>query len=134
MNLNELRLGNYVYGIDPNNKECGMVICKVQCIYMDGAELSGIEVPLCAEYIEPIELTSDILVKCGFKSNYAEDPQLYGNKATVRYYNKRFELYKKALRSTFEFYTYYITVRLEYLHQLQNLYFAINGKELEVKL
>lgn len=126
MNLNELRLGNYVYGIDPNNKECGMVMCKVQCIYMDGAELSGIAVPICAEYIEPIELTESMLYK-----------MIEGDK---------YCFYHLALELSYDRYRgfYYLTCNcgeyeisnnpIKYLHQLQNLYFAINGKELEVKL
>lgn len=134
INPNELRLGNYIYAIDPYNKECGMVMCKVECLYRDGVEGSGIAVPMRYEYTEPIELTSDILYKCGFKSNYAEDPQLYGNKTTLRYCNERFELYRNGVDYVFTFHTYRSVVLLEYLHQLQNLYFAINGKELEVKL
>lgn len=132
MNLNELRLGNYVYGANPNNKGCGMVMCKVQCIYMDGAELSGIEVPLCAEYIEPIELTSDILVKCGFNKSKLEG---YDCHFTYTKYNGPLKLKITALYDAdFSACVLGTAKGIQYLHQLQNLYFAINGKELEVNL
>lgn len=132
MNLNELRLGNYVYGIDPNNKECGMAMCKVQCIYMDGAELNGIEVPLCAEYIEPIELTSDILVKCGFNKTKLDGCDCH---FTYTKYNGSLKFKITALYDAdFSVCVLNAAKGIKYLHQLQNLYFSINGKELEVKL
>lgn len=83
---------------------------------------------------EPIELTPEILEKCGF-DRYTEVPNdgigdklevfegLYG---VVFFFDVHGALVFKDYHSNMN--------RPKYLHQLQNLYFALTGEELEVKL
>jgi hypothetical protein len=74
------------------------------------SELSG--------YFHPIPLSPEILEKCGFKDEYGNG----------RYYFDGFEYYNgKLWFRTAE-------IKIQYLHQLQNLYFALTGEELEVNL
>lgn len=101
----------------------------------------GIE-PHCGDYsirtLEPgwvylkncnaIELSEGILLKCGFEIRDQEDlPFDLGYKLYIT--KDRFEVdefFNTALGSS--------SSPLKYLHQLQNLYFAIKGKELEINL
>lgn len=64
MNPNELRLGNYVYAIDYNNSENGMVIAKVGLIGKTTLMLENLDLIHNINEIEPIELTDGILSKC----------------------------------------------------------------------
>ena len=71
----------------------------------------------------PIELTEDILLKCGFV-NY----EIFKN--TWAY--NGIELY--ILNGIISFELMNNSLEIKYLDQLQNLYFALTGKELEVNL
>lgn len=112
----ELRLGNFVQ----SNKD----IEKVK-------SLQGDEINYNYEYCySGIPLTEDILLKCG------------ANPISVEYYNINgflFDINKDGIyftafdRDGLGFSNDFST-KIEYLHQLQNLYFALIGKELEVKL
>lgn len=76
--------------------------------------------------VDPIPLTPAILVACGFDG---EDSQ---NEYTLPY--------KMTLKNTGDYKTWrceslsHYNLELTTLHQLQNLYFALTGKELEIKL
>jgi len=89
--------------------------------------------------IEPIELTPEILEACGFEKS--------DNKAWYASLDKEFDLYEV---NGFEFinaddgkfylwistndpYNNFFWTEIKYMHQLQNLYFDLIGKELPVK-
>lgn len=72
----------------------------------------------------PIELTEGILLKCGFEwSHYhpdtAQREYYINNDFGIELFNERY---------------YKLNTEIKYLHQLQNLYFALTGEELEIKL
>jgi len=72
--------------------------------------------------IEPIELTEEWLVKFGFKdSGFATWSK---NKITIR--NPIQNIYKFRVSDSVGF------VYIEYVHQLQNLYSALTGNELNI--
>jgi hypothetical protein len=86
---------------------------------------------------EPIPLTPELLEKCGFRDGYkgrsnSDDWYYYIN--IRRYY---FSLYKYSHnkgRVICQFSAARILNPPQYLHQLQNLYFALTGTELEINL
>lgn len=75
---------------------------------------------------DPVLLTDKILLECGFDNNMV----LFHSSGRLLYNPSSGLLQIGGLKSsdTFSVYWFY------HLHQLQNLYFALTGKELEVKL
>lgn len=126
---NELRSGNYIWNTFNNplivisiNPYFGTdkYIEGVSCKFENGIP-SGFS-PI--DKINPIPLTEEILLKCGFKdgslgieSDYGA--MLYGNTTTV---------------SLEDCDGGDIGIKIKYVHQLQNLIFALTGKELQITL
>lgn len=86
--------------------------------------------------IEPISLTPEILEKCGFFSNrHSIDDSIYESthlSSELRVQFGELKIIKdKTLKVTYKWET---IAHIKSLHQLQNLYFALTGEELEVKL
>lgn len=130
---NELRIGNWVNYHNFNN-DGNPRYFKARDIYFEDGKIGltdgRIQLPCTyLEYIKPIPLTEEILLKCGFE----------GSKETIFTRNDIGSIYfrKPYLESSL----YLIKAvsgdkmtSVTHLHQLQNLYFALTGKELEVKL
>lgn len=92
-------------------------------------------------YYEGIPIDGDILAKCGFEKveistrifGYDFISELHGNKFRIYFADAD----KNGLRSVHLNVddTYYPQIsEIKYLHQLQNLYYCLTGKELEIKL
>jgi hypothetical protein len=147
---NELRIGNLV-------KDRGGKILKLD--YWEGPDkiamemtFHGFPVHAMTEYIpylQPIPLTPEILEKCGFKKwkgRVMENTNIWMKKYEheAGYFdvdNKPVintstigirQYYGHSLPDEF-FYTDHHS-KIEHLHQLQNLYFALTGEELDVEL
>ena len=76
----------------------------------------------------PIVLTEDILLKCGFEFISSQQGQTYYHKdgwIVLQSYGKWH--YSPSLSNT-------VGKSIDYLHQLQDLYFALTGEELNVEL
>lgn len=119
INIQELRIGNYLF-----NK--GQLICTVNGIYrrdhisVKESYLESIHI----ENFEPIKLTTEILEKCGFEKI---DFDYFELKTEENYYCHIDEL---GFGFALEHETFYIC---EYVHEIQNLYFALTGKEITIK-
>ncbi len=113
----ELRLGNWVYN------GFGEAV-KIHGIISEG-NTGGYNL----KTLNPIPLTPEILEKAGFvkTGRYA-----IGAGGYITYGKGRIELLqpKKGDPYILAFYE----VKIQYLHQLQNLYFALTGTELTIKL
>jgi hypothetical protein len=110
---NELRVANLVYYKDK--------ICPIESIERSGYVEVGTDiggwVECCdVDDIEPIPLTHKILNDAGF--NIVGDDNFKGI------------IYE--IENTDEW--QYNSTKLKYLHQLQNLYFALTGEELKIQL
>lgn len=116
MNTQELRIGNYA-----NYK--GEIIKIVQFStrtfwYIEGNTLNEIRNDI--EKLEPIQLTDEILTNIGFlkvKNDY--DVVWVKDKFTMSLY--------------FIMYDIDVLVKLNFLHELQNLFFSLFKQELELK-
>lgn len=125
MEARELRIGNFVnvrYGDNPH---------EVQSVGLNGIDLraeDGYSVGAMHENDElsGIPLTEEWLLKFGFFEKnlnfYLDGIELYFQRAMRIYVFKYFE------NKTNGRY-----IEIEYVHQLQNLYFALTGSELTIK-
>lgn len=136
MKANELRIGNY-YNSNGTFKKATPSIIE---------ELFESENRI---WIQPIPLTEEILLKCGFekvKNKDKEDLREYiGHTAQKAKYaifdtdifitkvDKRGLLWR-SVDCDFMVLFYHKSIPIKYLHQLQNLYFALTGQELTITL
>ena len=124
INANELRIGNWV--LDENNNQ-------VQCIgWLSGCIITFVDnVPVGKkdEKFSPIPLAPEILEKCGFvKQNYYIN-EVYGN-ANFKFKQHADKSYDIEIIG---FTDQGINVSIYFLHQLQNIYYALTGEELTIK-
>lgn len=98
------------------------------------------------DQFEPIELTEEILLKCGFEKstdidcydiNKLDNVIIYSIKGlyqVIKYSRNNTNDYHLSISDTNDYceYGYYIhtSKEIKYLHQLQNLYFILSNKEL----
>ena len=115
MKSNELRVGNWVYS---NHDD--------ETFKVRGFDIGALDDGMDCESMQPIPLTPQILGKSGFKLD-AEFDAFESEKFDIWFYhieNKGF--------------TYSNMVDggklIEYAHELQNLYFALTGEELNIQL
>jgi hypothetical protein len=142
MRANELRIGNYIKFFNYITKE-EIVIIDARFFRSLSAGRPAEEIKPDEEinqYYKPIPLTPEILTSwCGFEKTYAKNA-----------YKKRFNKYslqslvitlssEKNIVSILDEYTgqeelmIFITPIGQYLHQIQNLFFALTGEEIEIK-
>lgn len=132
MKANELRTGNYILHNGEIIKLTGVV---GNTIHWGKSNFNALA--FMCDCVKPIELTEEILLSCGFTKAYHKLtgehkhlPNYYnlnGFKINIEYFNGSDEI------SSFEFDLYPI-LELKYLHKLQNLYFELETKELEINL
>ena len=124
MKANELRLGNLI-----NTQNGVEEICTIY--------IGSFITETCSsfEYCEPIPLTEEWLLKFGFKkigtNDFYDDLYHFGNGTHNGFY---FSLSGVAVVGWNDYYDHHQEVGdCQYVHQLQNLYFALTGEELTIK-
>ena len=114
----DLRIGNYL--------RCNDIEMSSYFI------VNKIDISIISDFIEPIQLSEEILLKCGFsitESILHENTNAYEIKSWGR-----IVLINGILQSD-EFYLLDgLSTEIKYLHQLQNLYFALTNEELTIQL
>lgn len=118
--INELRIGNYVY-YNNEHKEVG-VITKIITEIIPQVDYVGInhrnEIHYQSKHINAIPLNVTWLKNFGYKK---ENNDFYNLGHIVWNYDYNHLVCNKN------------GITLKYVHQLQNLYFALTGKELTLK-
>jgi hypothetical protein len=122
MKANELRIGNWVIIHNAFSKQQNLSQITANWFVSDAYQ----------QLSEPIPLTPEILVKCGFVlvnhihgySFYTMDRQSQKDKS-----KPPIDVYENKTQ-----YMGCLVNHCQYLHQLQNLYFALTGTELEVNI
>lgn len=131
MNLEELRIGNYIHTTDTNqNVPVSGISAFTNQVWVNLNPFA----PSDANNVEPIPLTEDLLLICGFNTDYKSG---YigidvNDSDFVLSYPGRMGKFQKYF--AFEFNTGRLCrfIEIPYLHNLQNLFFSHTGKELEV--
>lgn len=141
MKANELRIGNLV--MDRGNKilQIDWFERSKVCQKM---EINKLEVhPLTEdfEYLQPIPLTEEWLLKFGFilirypkegSDVLTTQRELRGTKWFYRS-NDKFNIQVECKDYSTVSIGYCVLTKVQFVHQLQNLYFALTGEELTIK-
>ena len=122
MKVNELRIGNWIdFRSTPGEIE--------QVMSITNGNVNNVNI----DDIQPIPLTEEWFIKLGFNYRYPfEDSDSFvfqiitnkGERITFGYVSDEIGWCSDRLL---------ITIETHYVHQLQNLYFALTGEELELK-
>ena len=122
----ELRIGNYLNYYNQNCHVMGIYnYGKIELGYFE--ESIGFIRQLDDKGIHPIPLTEEILAKCGFEIDYHIGDD-------VNFTIGNIDIRKRSGMDYYVFYNKETQVRILHIHQLQNLYWCLCGKELEVNL
>jgi hypothetical protein len=126
INANELRIGNWVDG-----GVNGSLYYRIKASDFANTDFTK---------TKPVALTEDILIKCGFeklysgwfKKSYFTDCNEAAEKMEIQYNVKsgRCAIYDTHLNGS----PAMTGKSIEYIHQLQNLYYALTGEELNIEL
>lgn len=100
---------------NPNQKHLGVR-------FRNGSCWSSISI------IEPIPLTEEWLVKFGFQLEHKE-----GNQGSFRVYRKAELVYNSSHKAFWYNGRILENAPLDYIHQIQNLFYCLCGEELEIK-
>lgn len=120
---NELRIGNYVYLFDNTNDFLKIHTISRDVLQVEGTIIGGEVYKI--ENVTPIKLNSEILEMFGF----------------VKCGHLTYEIVNKSLSCKYRisntgyghvYHGIHTTYPINYLHQLQNLYFALSGEELTI--
>lgn len=139
MKATELRIGNFIYGYTENDED-EEVECLVKVVVLDYADITdyriwveGFSSKDASEYygaFNPIPLTAEWLLKFGFRNtikNRDSGYLQYGLQRMAFDFMVCIELDTEP-----DFYLQNkMILNLKYVHQLQNLYFALTGEELK---
>ena len=120
MEAKELRIGNWVY--DAAENVCMVTQIGNECLY--GFYASVLEGALTRLPHKPIPITEEILLKCGFEGGF-----LQVTKHTEFHFTNDMLLVMQMFSDSD-----YSLKHIKYLHQLQNLYFALTYQELKIEL
>ena len=128
MKAEELRLYNLIYGIEINADDIALKrVCSVTTLDVSFDNDNFIHVysddkSEQFDYFLPIPLTEEWLLKLGFHQKNG-----YG---FIKKYLLGNLFYSVETKEHFMFQYYELRIKINYVHQLQNLYFALTGEEL----
>ena len=135
MKATELRIGNYLMD---DESDTLVVVSRIESIeytnWNSGDEFNIVvlEYGTKERYLEgdfrPIPITEEWLLNLGFTLYNKENPIMFKGVVFI-------EQRQKTLIGT-QFFTFHFdgnTIKIQYVHQLQNLYFALTNEELNLK-
>lgn len=129
MNIQELNIGNWILWDNSwNNEPCKVVGIDPPLLKLVDRNNNSMSVRINS--VKPIEITSQILIKNGFKKVSIDDNY---HKQTARYTiacNKLDNRYRVSIYAKYEMLCW---VKMQYIHQLQNACNLVD-KELEIEL
>lgn len=123
----ELRINNLIYDVNNNlccvsNLRKDLIIAKYLGI---GSALGGVE------DFKGVPLSEDILLRLGFEIDSVDRPILHADLKIINPVTKDFMMELKNVGDGWFYRNGYF--KIDYVHQLQNLYHSLTGEELTFK-
>ena len=138
MRAKELRIGNLIQKNGKIHYTNIFTLRDIKNLSIDDTDI-----------FEPIPITEDWLLKCGFEKVKNKDKEdlreyightvqkakyaIFGTDIFITKVDKR-GLLRRSIECDFMVLFYHKSIPIKYLHQLQTLYFALTGQELEINL
>lgn len=123
IDVKELRIGDYVYLFRSTtpSKITDIGYSEIEDNRYEAGGISSESVfRTYVENLNPIPITEELLLKCGFEKHQWGD--------TTSFYHPLIELNAHFCLKGVDY-----NIPVKSLHQLQNIYFVLTGKELEIK-
>lgn len=121
MEIKDLRIGNYICTSYMRNN-----VFKVTAIYSDRVDFESLSGDFKSDiipiYVEPISITRDWLLKFGFRYN----TPFYNDASDIYFYENNGKLFCEIPDDT-------TLLHIQYVHQLQNLYYFFTNSELVIQ-
>lgn len=121
MDIRDLRIGNWIIYSETNEYVEVIEVMQSGLTVKFKSETTWIEI----DYFEPIPLTEEILLKCGFVKNLNIDYRFHHTKIDITI---DMDDYGLQISDTWEFGS------IRYIHELQNLYYALTKTEIIINL
>lgn len=129
MENKELRIGNWYENMSPNPD-----LKYEQVDFFETAHYAAV-------YCNPILLTEEWLVKLGFENNFGKNYIKYFGEAYTKgtvilsySFTKKEEDFQVSVGTGGDGCDWIFLPKPQYVHQLQNLYFALTGEELTINI
>ena len=122
MKANELRIGNWVMG--DSERPYQIELSDFSDWYNDHNSHEY------GDHVHPISITEEWLLKLGLEQPYDDSPYIYTKDIKECPYEEGFRIEEHGEVGCYMIDDYYI--KIKYIHQLQNLYYALTGEELIV--
>jgi hypothetical protein len=130
--VNELRVGNIVLYTQDNDELPVLKIdgdSKTVCLDL----LLGLNMELNEQDIDPVPLTPEWLKRCGFTTDGSGDDN--HSEPLWEHPKTRYQFSDGSFVHNGQAYDDWHDIgNVKYVHQLQNLYFALTGEELQIKI
>jgi len=136
INQTELRVGNYIY----NDENVIVKVERIDSTHYNNWNGEGNPPVLFSingdiresDVINPIRLTEEILLKCGFYWDIPVQKYCDGNWCIRLNHNGTFDI--SYIKSHSTFIPFWFGASPKYLHELQNIYYFLTKQELEINI
>ncbi len=127
LNTRDLRIGNLVVF---ESETCKITTIGKRKVGVSRRTENGNFVETLTEIseIEPIPITEEWLLKLGFKEQNTEIGSRFRKKNFYITKNTDFDFYLKDVKSGI----YIHFMKLDFFHELQNIWYCLNGKDLKI--
>jgi hypothetical protein len=138
MKANELRIGNYVTWKDEESNDAILTVTGIvlnDCVWVEWEWEDGEKDYTECDFdgLKPILITEDWLIKLGFYEYDRMGENIFFSMKQYNDMNWNLHFNRNILTVSFKDLVWNKSFEIKYIHQFQNLYFAITGEELTIK-
>jgi hypothetical protein len=138
MKANELRIGNYVTWRDEESKDSILTVTGIvlnDCVWVEWEWEDGEKDYTECDFdgLKPILITEDWLIKLGFYEYDRMGENIFFSMKQYNDMNWNLHFNRNILTVSFKDLVWNKSFEINYVHQLQNLFYCLCGYELTIK-